>query len=153
MFGYFRINEVTNFIKVLYWSFSYFESSVPSSSIPIEKSLQFSLFSNEETPACQAFLSIETNCFKFPVLSIKKWEETFKLDIFLKYWCLEISNLFRKKSSIFFAPNSPGGRLMQWITTRSIEVFKGLSSKFGEITFYASAIQPDLICIYYFWGQ
>ena len=143
MFGYFRISEITSFIKVLYWFFSYSESSVPSSSMPMEKSLQFSRFLNEETPACQAFLSNETNCFKFPVLSIKKWEETFKPEISLKYSCLEISNLLRKKSSIFFVPNSPGGRLMQWITTRSIEVFEGLSSKFGEFTFFASAIQPD----------
>ena len=67
-----------------YWISSKISSSDPSSSMPIEKSLQSSLPLYEDTPACQALLLKGTNCIISPVLFINTWEETFKPSISYK---------------------------------------------------------------------
>ena len=76
--------DFKSFNRTLYWISSYFIISEPSSSIPIEKSLQFFLFLQTDSPACQAFLRQDTNCISSPFLLIKKCEETLRSFIFLK---------------------------------------------------------------------
>ena len=50
--------------------------SRPSSSTPIEKSLQFARPRQADGPACQARRSQDTNCSSSPSRRITKWDET-----------------------------------------------------------------------------
>ncbi|MNJ68798.1 hypothetical protein D3C77_650780 [compost metagenome] len=61
-----------------YWASVKGNSSVPSSSIPMEKSLHPSRPSKRETPACQARSRQETNWVTLPSRSIRKCADTRK---------------------------------------------------------------------------
>jgi hypothetical protein len=52
--------------------------------MPMEKLLQLFFPSNEDSPACQARSSVETNCLSTPVLSIRKCEGDFQINYFLE---------------------------------------------------------------------
>ena len=74
--SYLKNNADSKFLKHLYCASSKIASTQPSSSIPIEKSLQLDRPRQLETPACHARLSKDTNCVAFPFRSIYKWGAT-----------------------------------------------------------------------------
>ena len=94
--------------------------------------MQLTLFFHEDSPACQARLLHETNCIISPVRLIKKWEDTLRFFIVLKYGCTLILRELEKKSSIYVFPNLFGGRLILWITNNEISSSEGRASWFGE---------------------
>ena len=97
--GYFLIISLVADTKELYCSSVKISSSAPSSSIPIEKSLQLGTPLKTESPACHALLLNGTNCIISPSRLMYKWEDTFKSLISLKDSWSEILRLFKKNSS------------------------------------------------------
>ncbi len=86
--------------------------SVPSSSMPIEKSLHCSRPSKDDTPACQARALQETNCVTWPVRSIRKCADTRRFSRHENQGSAARSSAFRNKLAIWGVPNCPGGKLM-----------------------------------------
>ena len=80
------------FSNVSYWASLNFSKSVPSISIPIEKSLHLTLPKKDDSPACQARSCIETNWTRLPVLLIKKWD-----DLPIE----EVQSIFGLRSEVF----------------------------------------------------
>src|SRR5579859_7739465 len=107
---------------------------MPSSSTPMEKSLQPPRPRQDEAPACHARRSIGTNCTSSPSRRIKKCAETRRSTIPRKYVCASASSRLVNKRSIASPPNSPGGRLMQCTTSSVTAVPRGRASWFGEST-------------------
>src|SRR5438034_4413341 len=102
--------------------------------MPTEKSLQRLRPRHEESPACQARRSTGTNCTTSASRRTRKCEETLSSWISLKYGCAAGSRRLLKKRSIASPPYSPGGRVIEWISTRLTSVPGGRSSWLGEST-------------------
>src|SRR5687768_11963605 len=120
--------------SVAYCASSKGASSVPSSSMPTEKSLQRLRPRQADAPACHARRSTGTNCTSSPSRRIRKCAETRMPWISAKYGCSRGSRRLVKKRSMASPPYCPGGRLMQCRTARVTSVPGGRSSQLGEST-------------------
>ena len=118
-------------------------SGVPSSSTPIEMSLQRSSARQRETPACQALRWMGTNWTSSPSRRTRKWADTRSDSSPANAGCLPGSSRFVNRSSISVPPNSPGGRLIEWRTRSVVCAPRGRSSQFGEATCRASRCSPS----------
>src|SRR6266508_1099726 len=107
-------------------------SSLPSSSTPIEKSLQRSRARQLETPACHARRSTGTNCTSSPSRRMRKCDETRRSAISRKYGCASGSRRLVNRRSMASPPYSPGGRLIECTTSSVISVPGGRSSWLGD---------------------
>src|SRR5262245_59403903 len=118
------------------------ESSVPSSSMPTEKSLQRPRPRQEEAPACHARRSTGTNCTTSPSRRTRKCDDTFRAWISAKYGCAAGSRRLVNRRSMCSPPYSPGGRLIECSTTRLISAPAGRSSWLGESTILIRNREP-----------
>src|SRR5688572_17022558 len=120
-------------------------SSQPSSSMPMEKSLQRLRPRQEEAPACHARRSTGTNWITAPSRRTRKWADTLRPQISRKYGCASGSRQLVNRRSMSPPPYLPGGRLIECTTTSEISVPGGRSSWLGESTiliFDAQALHP-----------
>src|SRR3954463_16561181 len=116
---------------------------MPSSSTPIEKSLQRSRPRQRETPACQARRVVATNCTTAPSRRTRKWDDTRSVPISGKSgWAAGWRQLVKKRS-IASPPYSPGGRLIECTTSSVTRSPLGRSSWFGEATKRQGARRPS----------
>ena len=122
----------------------YAESSVPASSMPMEKSLQAVLPLNSELPACQALRSNSTNWVVAPLRSINKWLETLTPANPLRsgwrlgsIWPVNNSETYR-------VPKCPNGKLILWITIK-LNSAPGRASACADATNFAFTNLCDLI--------
>src|SRR3954468_19593560 len=116
---------------------------MPSSSTPIEKSLQRSRPRQRETPACQARRVVATNCTTAPSRRTRKWDDTRSVPISWKYGCAAGSRQLVKRRSIASPPYSPGGRLIECTTSSVISSPGGRSSWLGDWTYRQPSIRPS----------
>src|SRR6267143_3252505 len=109
-------------------------SSTPSSSTPIEKSLQRLRPRQHDAPACHARRWTGTNCSSSPPRRTRKCDDSFRPAMSRKYGCAAGSSRLVKSRSIASPPYSPGGRLIECTTSSVIASPAGRSSWFGEAT-------------------
>src|SRR5688500_14223359 len=121
-------------MSVAYCAFSNGACSLPSSSMPTEKSLQRLRPRQREAPACHARRAGGTNCTSSPSRRTRKCADTRMPWIPRKYGCAAGSSRLVNRRSMASPPYSPGGRLMQWIIARLTAAPGGRSSWLGDRT-------------------
>ena len=117
-------------------------SSVPSSSMPTEKSLQRSRPQYSDGPACHARRVTGTYWTSAASRRTRKWDDTFIPAIVANAGWAAGSRVLVNSASMKDPPNSPGGRDMPCTTIRSGTQPSGRSSQFGDGTWRASGRSP-----------
>ncbi len=118
--------------------------SLPSSSMPIEKSLQRSRPRKFDTPACHARSLHDTYCSSAPSRRITKCADT-RTPRSVRRSTDERRGRggSGRSSAIASPPNSSGGRLMLCTTMSVGSIAPGRASKFGDGSCVAAASQPS----------